>query len=193
MTGIAAVAPNRWTKEQDDLLRRFWGDGLSASQTAAEIGGVTRNAVIGRVHRLGLSGRVKKAPASSTPRTYRPRARAYISRADIHAERITRRLSSASEPTVIDDEIPIWQRKTIFELEAGDCRWIVGESSSPDHFYCAGEAIEGSSYCWPHHCRACRGMTQERRTSETTPVDPMAAVLTPPQPQQPPEPQQEAA
>ncbi|WP_183753993.1 GcrA family cell cycle regulator [Pseudochelatococcus contaminans] len=58
---------NTWTDERVELLRKLWGDGLSASQIATEIGGVSRNAVIGKVHRLGLSGRAK-APASATPR-----------------------------------------------------------------------------------------------------------------------------
>src|SRR5580658_3319358 len=56
-----------WTEERVEMLRKLWLEGHSASQIAAEIGnGITRNAVIGKVHRLGLSGRVK-AP-SSTPR-----------------------------------------------------------------------------------------------------------------------------
>ncbi|KQP34593.1 hypothetical protein ASF27_03385 [Methylobacterium sp. Leaf102] len=51
-----------WSDERVDLLRRLWQDGLSASQVATQLGGVTRNAVIGKVHRLGLSGRVAKGP-----------------------------------------------------------------------------------------------------------------------------------
>src|SRR5262244_403792 len=56
-----------WTDERVELLRKLWSDGLSASQIAAELGGITRNAVIGKVHRLGLSGRAK-SPSSSVPR-----------------------------------------------------------------------------------------------------------------------------
>ena len=52
-----------WTDERVELLKKLWADGLSASQIAAELGGVTRNAVIGKVHRLGLSGRAK-SPSS---------------------------------------------------------------------------------------------------------------------------------
>ncbi len=48
-----------WTEERVALLRRLWEDGQSASKIAAQLGGVTRNAVIGKVHRLGLAGRVK--------------------------------------------------------------------------------------------------------------------------------------
>ena len=56
-----------WTDERVELLKKLWADGLSASQIAAELGGITRNAVIGKVHRLGLSGRAK-SPSSSAPR-----------------------------------------------------------------------------------------------------------------------------
>ncbi|MEC8197651.1 MAG: GcrA family cell cycle regulator, partial [Pseudomonadota bacterium] len=46
-----------WTDERVELLKKMWGEGQSASQIAKELGGVTRNAVIGKVHRLGLSNR----------------------------------------------------------------------------------------------------------------------------------------
>ena len=55
-----------WTDERVELLKKLWNDGLSASQIAAELGGITRNAVIGKVHRLKLSTRAK--PTSSAPR-----------------------------------------------------------------------------------------------------------------------------
>ena len=48
-----------WTDERVEALRRLWGEGLSASQIAKQLGDVSRNAVIGKVHRLGLEGRVK--------------------------------------------------------------------------------------------------------------------------------------
>src|SRR3712207_7312197 len=58
-----------WTDERVELLKKLWTDGLSASQIAAELGNVTRNAVIGKVHRLGLSGRAKdKVPAAAAQR-----------------------------------------------------------------------------------------------------------------------------
>src|SRR5438128_7943118 len=72
-----------WTDERVELLKKLWQDGLSASQIAKQLGGVTRNAVIGKVHRLGLSGRatpskpqrtVFKAPRVSRPVTASPSA-----------------------------------------------------------------------------------------------------------------------
>src|SRR3981081_234422 len=64
-----------WTDDRVELLKKLWADGLSASQIAGELGGITRNAVIGKVHRLGLSGRAQ-SPSSSAPRARKPRATA---------------------------------------------------------------------------------------------------------------------
>ena len=62
-----------WTDERVELLKKLWADGLSASRIAAELGGITRNAVIGKVHRLGLSGRAK-TPSSSVSRPRKARS-----------------------------------------------------------------------------------------------------------------------
>ena len=56
-----------WTDERVELLKKMWGEGQSASQIAKELGGVTRNAVIGKVHRLGLSNRAGSTPAAAKP------------------------------------------------------------------------------------------------------------------------------
>ena len=68
-----------WTDERVELLKKLWSDGLSASQIAAELGGITRNAVIGKVHRLGLSGRAKSTSAAA-PRPRKSRASAHMLR-----------------------------------------------------------------------------------------------------------------
>src|SRR2546423_15376928 len=56
-----------WTDERVELLKKLWADGLSASRIAVELGGITRNAVIGKVHRLGLSGRGENPPPPGNP------------------------------------------------------------------------------------------------------------------------------
>ena len=66
-----------WTDERVETLKKLWAEGLSASQIAAALGGVTRNAVIGKVHRLGLSGRVK-SPSSGAPRARKPSQLAHL-------------------------------------------------------------------------------------------------------------------
>ena len=68
-----------WTDDRVELLKKLWADGLSASQIAGELGGITRNAVIGKVHRLGLSGRAK-SPSSGAPRPRKARSGGHMLR-----------------------------------------------------------------------------------------------------------------
>src|SRR5512134_3568492 len=68
-----------WSDDRVEQLKKLWEAGLSASQIAAELGNVTRNAVIGKVHRLGLSGRAK-SPSSAAPRQRKARAHAHMLR-----------------------------------------------------------------------------------------------------------------
>ena len=65
-----------WTDERVETLKKMWGEGQSASQIAKELGGVTRNAVIGKVHRLGLSNRAGAAPATAATAAPAPEAKA---------------------------------------------------------------------------------------------------------------------
>ena len=65
-----------WTDERVEILKKMWGEGQSASQIAKELGGVTRNAVIGKVHRLGLSNRAGSAGAKAAAKEKAPKAEA---------------------------------------------------------------------------------------------------------------------
>src|ERR1700731_4840704 len=105
-----------WTDERVELLKKLWADGLSASQIANELGSGTRNAVIGKVHRLGLSGRAK-SPASSAPRQRKPRSASMlrISRPSIRGNTALAHaydLEAEFEPEPIDNVIPLGQRRT---------------------------------------------------------------------------------
>src|SRR3989454_9997031 len=108
-----------WTDERVETLKKLWTEGLSASQIAAELGGITRNAVIGKVHRLGLSGRAK-SPSSAAPRPRK--ARVHMLRISRPAMRGNTALAHAYEyevevePEFIDNVIPIGQRRPLVEL-----------------------------------------------------------------------------
>jgi len=70
-----------WTEDRVEILTKLWAEGLSASQIAKQLGGVTRNAVIGKVHRLGLSGRAKPSNPSKKAARKTTTARARVTRA----------------------------------------------------------------------------------------------------------------
>src|ERR1700751_4660869 len=103
-----------WTDERVELLKKLWSDGLSASQIAAELGGITRNAVIGKVHRLGLSGRAKST-SSAAPRQRKARAPSHMMRIGRGAIRGNTALAHAyeaeteAEAELLDNVIPIGQ------------------------------------------------------------------------------------
>ena len=144
-----------WTDERVETLKKLWAEGLSASQIAAALGGVTRNAVIGKVHRLGLSGRAK-APSSAAPRPRKPRVHSHMLRVSRPSIRGNTALAHAydldiePEPQFIDNVIPLGQRRTLLELTEETCRWPIGDPGQPDFFFCGGQTITGLPYCAYH-------------------------------------------
>ena len=153
---LQARDPQTWTDDRVELLKKLWADGLSASQIAGELGGITRNAVIGKVHRLGLSGRAK-APSSSVPRQRKPRAPSMF-----RAPRPMMRGNTAlaqmpsydydpePEPELIENIIPIGQRCSLLELDQEKCHWPIGDPGQPDFFFCGGKTNAGTPYCGYH-------------------------------------------
>ncbi|CAL8978592.1 GcrA cell cycle regulator [Rhodoplanes serenus] len=158
-----------WTDERVELLKKLWNDGLSASQIAAELGGITRNAVIGKVHRLGLSGRAK-SPAAAVPRQRKPRAAQPMMRVARPAMRGNTALARApmyeveyeQEADAVATVVPMGQRCTLLELGEGKCRWPVGDPGATDFFFCGGRTSDGLPYC-TYHARIAYQPVDRRR------------------------------
>ena len=170
-----------WTEEKVELLRQHWLDGKSASQISAALGpGFTRNAVIGKVHRLGLAGRAKApmaqsgASVSSAMRTSaavrRAAGRPATAIAGATLVRGNTALAVAAEaeleaqPARLEEEIvvPMSLRVTIVELKESMCKWPLGDPISPDFRYCGSPAYGGSPYC-QHHSKLAYQPVQDRR------------------------------
>jgi GcrA cell cycle regulator len=159
-----------WTEERVEQLKRLWAEGLSASQIAAALGGVTRNAVIGKVHRLSLSGRAKPA-AGAAPglgRNARPSAGA--------PRRIARPLTAGNtalkaeyrpmrEPApapMRELEPPVSQHATILSLNERMCKWPIGDPGREDFHFCGNQSREGQPYC-EYHARIAYQPVNDRR------------------------------
>ncbi len=156
------IAP--WTAERVERLRTFVATGMTCSQIAAEIG-VTRNAVIGKIHRLGLSterpaagAAAGAAPAGSCPqRARRPR---------LSARRQLLRLVSPAAPSgtseIVCEPVPVdsAQNCSLLELTQGKCRWPLSnggnDSAAADFVFCGNETAAGFSYCAGHARMAYR-------------------------------------
>lgn len=166
-----------WTEERVERLKKLWSDGLSASQIAAELGEVTRNAVIGKVHRLGLSGRVKTTnPAQGRPRKTRrsttvapPTSRISSPRTvgatalkvdlvPVIAENIQPVSASITELKVSREE-----GKSILELTEYTCKWPIGDPGNSDFYFCGRNSDEGRPYCEHHSQVAYQPSFDKRR------------------------------
>lgn len=137
-----------WTDERVEMLKRLWLDGLSASQIAKQLGGVTRNAVIGKVHRLGLSGRAAPSHPSRTtfkaPRPARPASQPAPRPRTIEP----RALQPAAPRPVPFVELP--GTATVLTLGAHMCKWPIGDPSTDNFTFCGRRAGDEGPYCIDH-------------------------------------------
>jgi len=132
-----------WTDERIETLARLWRDGASASAIARRLG-VTRNAVIGKVHRLGLGGRATPArpgsraarPPEGEPRASRPRTSARLPADPVAAEEMA-------------------GTADILTVAYHACRWPIGDPKAPGFSLCGRPAVRGA-YCAPHGALAYR-------------------------------------
>lgn len=126
-----------WTEDRVDTLKTLWSEGLSASQIAGRLGGVTRNAVIGKVHRLGLSGRATPAKPKATAATREP---------------------AAPEPPVrrapaVQMDPASWggsDRLTVSTIGRDQCKWPIGDPASEEFHFCGQGSAAGKPYCAYH-------------------------------------------
>ena len=165
-----------WTEERVELLKKLWLEGLSASQIAGVLGeGVTRNAVIGKVHRLGLSGRATTSRMKShraRPRMASKRmAKARFSATGNPAFRaLYQEQQEPYMPAVEEIVIPLAERKTIPTLVECSCRWPIGDPQMSDFHFCGKNKVPGLPYCEFHARRAFQPPQARRREREIVEV-----------------------
>ena len=161
-----------WTDDRVELLKKLWADGLSASQIANQLGGVTRNAVIGKVHRLGLSGRATTSRVKSSRarrRPSRPRGEGRKNFPTFGNTALKPYYDAEAEadalPQLVEEiDIPEEQRRTILTLNETTCRWPVGDPAEDEFYFCGGASEVGQPYC-EHHARVAYQPVQSRRKS----------------------------
>jgi GcrA cell cycle regulator len=163
-----------WDESRIEQLKKLWADGLSASQIAAELGGVTRNAVIGKVHRLGLSGRAKAKTASAVRtrtktvvvKQQRVQTQTIVTRGNLA---MVEMVDAVAQPVVQQQRenvvIPMSRRISIMELREGVCRWPLGDPLTAEFAYCGADCAMGKTYCEAHARVAFQPQNERRRTN----------------------------
>ena len=184
---MQADATISWTDDRVESLKKLWQEGLSASQIAGRLGGVTRNAVIGKVHRLGLSGRA----TTSRQKSHRPRRPAAATQKRLPAPKqrfaqggntafraLYQGDAEAYTPVIEELVIPEKERKYITTLTESCCRWPIGDPQHADFHFCGKGKVTGLPYCEFHARRAFQPPQARRRDSAYQALPPIVA--TPP-------------
>ena len=146
-------AASAWTDDRVQSLTRLWRDGLSASQIARALaGGVTRNAVIGKVHRLGLSGRARPSAPPLRPKR------------EVRARRTSPRASPAPPlhaPGIHPVEPPPdVGAASVLTVRRGQCHWPIGDPRANGFSLCGCAAVRGA-YCAGHAELAYRPLARK--------------------------------
>ncbi len=155
-----------WTDDRVAILEKLWGEGKSAAEIAKELGeGVTRNAVIGKAHRMGMSGRpspIKKKKAGA----------AVTETAKVAAVKpVAKTVTEAKSPVMNIKPIPANSKKviktgegiSILELTDKLCKWPIGDPRDDDFHFCGGKSLPGVPYCGPHAMEAYQPSSKNKR------------------------------
>jgi GcrA cell cycle regulator len=140
-----------WSDDRVDQLKTLWTEGLSASQIARALGGVTRNAVIGKVHRLGLAGRASPARPDRPRLPSAPKAS-------------TLRNAMPAAPVVEEDPLQLDDGNfaTVLTISDRMCRWPIGDPAATEFHFCGRSPKSGSPYCEAHARKAYQPQQQRR-------------------------------
>lgn len=168
-----------WTEQKIQMLKDMWGHGYSASEIAKHLGGLTRNAVIGKAHRLKLSSRpspIKREDEIGLPgsgESVVPTMKSSRKRVMLRPLPVVptppNTVKTPSAKDVFRSLDNIKRSEGIAVTKAGDrhCRWPVGDPRSPDFRFCGCAAYEGLPYCVDHARVAYQNVGKKQRASES--------------------------
>tara|TARA_B100000886_G_scaffold35420_1_gene22055 strand:+ start:611 stop:1111 length:501 start_codon:yes stop_codon:yes gene_type:complete len=131
-----------WTDEKVAKLKELWGKGNTASQIAEIIGGISRNAVIGKAHRLNLSAKIKTRTAISNENFENS-----IENKNIRSKRVRR---NKFKSLIIEKDFEPENPKTLEELDESSCKWPIGHPDEKNFYFCGRTSLKDFSYCKLH-------------------------------------------
>ena len=147
-----------WTRDREEKLKELWKKGHTASQIAKILGETTRNAVIGKAHRLKLAAR---APAKGV----KAEKKQVLSNKEVKNEKFISR-KARFKSILLDKNFEPESPKTLEQLEDKNCRWPIGHPDETDFYFCGRTPVEGFSYCKLHVLYAFQPKNQKEELIE---------------------------
>ncbi len=131
-----------WTDEKVSKLKELWGKGNTASQIAEIIGGISRNAVIGKAHRLNLSAKIKTRSAISNKK--------FETSMEGKNIKSKRGKKSKFKSLIIEKDFEPENPKHLEELDENSCKWPIGHPDEKNFYFCGRSSLKDFSYCKLH-------------------------------------------
>jgi GcrA cell cycle regulator len=131
-----------WNEEKVEKLKELWGKGSTASQIAEIIGGISRNAVIGKAHRLNLSSKIKTRNASSSQN--------FDNSSEENSSKQRRDKKSKFQSLIIEKDFEPENPKKLEELDESSCKWPIGHPEEQSFYFCGRSSLKDFSYCKLH-------------------------------------------
>ena len=132
-----------WNDEKVAKLKELWGKGKTASQIAEIIGGISRNAVIGKAHRLNLSAKIKTRASSNTNNNFR-------SNNQNNLDKLRKGRRSRFKSLIIEKDFEPENPKQLEELDENSCKWPIGHPNEKSFYFCGRTSLKDFSYCRLH-------------------------------------------